>query len=316
MYLWKGVKSMKAIFNQTINRMFRLKNVLIYFGIVVIPTILIALGIRFGSDELSLSEIQSMVNGIYMLVVFLWLTGIPFIVNIVAHGTGLFASEEAEGTMSILVAKPVNRYEIVLGKVLGLAVASFVYQIISLIFSQFIFYFLSGVDVDTVSVFASSIPSVLLYSLFVTIFFTALSSAMSVIFKKKIAGIIIALLFLFVTFGVFPIVRSLMQFSNAYTKYHVYLFDFNYHFGLIFQSIQSLFSSDLLSSSANVIVGTLTGTYTQSTYDMDIVAYSGYGFGASPVSYINPTVLTLIYLLVAALLFVFVFWRMNKKDVN
>lgn len=307
---------MKPIFNQTINRMFRLKNVLIYLGIVLVPSVIIALAARFNSGGGSLSEIKTSINAIFMLLVFLWLTGIPYIVNIVSHGTGLFASEESEGTMSLLVSKPVRRSDIVFGKILALITASFIYQIISIVLSYFVFYFFSGIDVDVIVVLISTLPGVLLYSLFVTIFFSALSSAMSMVFKKKVAGIVISLLFLFVAFGIFPVIRSLLMFENLYVTGRVYLFDFNYHFGLIFHNIMSSFNSDLLSSSAMTIVGAFTGVYANPAFDMDVVAFMGYGNSGGVINYINPILLTSTYLIVAVLLFVFVFVRMERKDIN
>lgn len=307
-------KAVKPIFSQTIKRMFRLKEVLIYFSIVLLPVLVVSLSTNRGNDSLY-AEMKS-VQGTFFILSFLWLTGIPFIINLLAHGTGLFASEEAEGTMPLLVIKPVRRYEIVLGKILALFTASMMYQVITLVLSLFVFYFLAGLDADSVQMLLKITPGILLYATVISLFFTALSSAMSVIFKKKIAGIIIALLFVFAAYGIIPAFKGMLIMTGAYEKFYLYIFDFNYHLGLLFKTFVLIFSRSGTTISAMSNIDSVIGNYMIHKNDMDVIRPPGYINSGIELTYINPVLLTAVYIILSALLFAFVFRRMNKKDLG
>ena len=81
-FSWMEAKAVKPIFSQTIKRMFRLKEVLIYFSIVLLPVLVVSLSTNRGNDSLY-AEMKS-VQGTFFILSFLWLTGIPFIINLLA----------------------------------------------------------------------------------------------------------------------------------------------------------------------------------------------------------------------------------------
>jgi len=306
----------KAIFNQTIKRMFRLRGLLLYFGILLLVVLFASLSSGRGLHKESLFFEVSYSQGFLLIISFIWLTGIPYIINLSAKGIGLFAGEEAEGTMSLLAMKPVKRYEIVLGKLLGLFAGSIIYQLISLVFAIFIFAAIASLDSDAILQMLGSIPGLLLYALLLTLFFIALSGTMSVIFKKRVAGIIVVLLFVFAAYGIIPLFRGLFMISGLYERYRMYIFDISYQFGVIFKTFILLFSRTDITMAALDSLDAFFGDFFISKSDMDIILPPGYSRQWVNVSYISPAFLIVLYLLITALLFAFIFVRMNKKDLG
>jgi ABC-type transport system involved in multi-copper enzyme maturation permease subunit len=116
---------------------------------------------------------------------------------IMAIGSGLFATEESEGTMRILLAKPITRESVIFGKILGLIAGSFIYMITTLIISVTLYSLITGLDKDVLLSLLSIVPSYIIYGIFVIIFLSSIASLFSSLFKKRIPAIILLIVFIF-----------------------------------------------------------------------------------------------------------------------
>lgn len=311
---------MKSIYLQTLKRLFRPLNMIIYYLVMLVASVGVSLFLRYGisNGEMNLQGMVISTKALIYILAFVWLTGMPFIVNLVAHGTGLFATEEYEGTMVLLVSKPVSRTQIVSGKLLALITSCLFHQAAALILTYSVISAFSGVDPDVLTMLLSVFPGIMLYGLFVTLFFTSIAGAMSTIFRKKVGAIVISLVFVFITFAVFPIVRSVLQSFDIYEKYFIYIFDVNYHFGTVFNSAVGLFTSVAMPREILSILGAFTGTYVPVSVDPDISALDVNSFRNSyaQADFINIIVLLAVYSAVMVVLYFFTYRRMNRKDIS
>jgi ABC-type transport system involved in multi-copper enzyme maturation permease subunit len=123
---------MAGVISFTVERILKIKNILFIFLIVLLGL----MGMSFGFKEMvsdltkiNLETQKQMTVGLFGVVSFMWLTGIPFLMIITGFGSGLIANEETDGTFLLLVSKPVKRYKIVLGKFIGLLYSGFILQV-------------------------------------------------------------------------------------------------------------------------------------------------------------------------------------------
>lgn len=308
---------MKAIFNRTLTSMFKPLSIIIYFFLTIIITILMSISSNYIDISKISIEIQKIsVVSTFTLFVFVWITGIALFLFIMALGSGIFSQEESEGTMRILLGKPISREAVIFGKILGIITGSFIYMSVSLIFSVTIYSLILSLDKDVFQALIKVVPRFLLYGLFVIIFFTSITSINSSIFKKRIPSIIILTIFIIITFGVLPIVRSIFTYSgNGYERYKLYIVDTNYHMGNIYSYIMDLDNSVKLSPDSKTGLGTFTGIYIPSREDPDI-DNSGYMLNVKKNNYLDSGLTFLVYSLITISAYSVCYIRMKKKDIS
>ena len=307
---------MKTIFMKTLSGMFKPVIAGIYFGLTFLVSLIFII-LRF--DKTSISLITDSALSVVIFMFFLIQCGIISIITITLTGSGMFATEEAEGTMRILASKPIKRSSIVTGKLLGVATGSFIYMITSTVLTLTSLGILSGIDVDVFKLVISKMPSTILYGIFIIFFFLGVSGLLSTIFKKKIPAIIIIIVYLLLSFGVFPIVRNIMTSygENKYSRFKIYLVDTNYHLGAIYSSILNTTGNIELSDDSKQLIGVFTGMYIAKTKDLDLMDNSNnYPYTVATNNTINNNLLLIIYSLTAITCYAFTYIRMERKDIN
>ena len=140
---------MKVLFSKTFIKMFKLIPVVAcviisgFFGFILSNQYLGLMSQK--PTYLSLSQDILM---FYAVLAFVLLVGMLIWIICSNSGSGLFASEIHEGTMRLLLSKKISRLELVIGKVGGMLVGSFVYLVISFATFLMVFIILSGVEKD------------------------------------------------------------------------------------------------------------------------------------------------------------------------
>ncbi len=304
---------MRAIFEKTLRNMFKPIILIIYFIILIFITILMYLGSREDNSLLVTipSQIES-IKTIYSLFVFIYLSGIALIIMMMIFGLDIFATEEYEGTMKILVAKPVSRSSIVLGKMIGLILGSLIYFISSLIVSITIFSIFSNLDKDVFIGLIKLIPNFLIYGIFMILIFSSIMSFLSSLFKKKVPSIIITVLLVLGIFGFLPILRQITLNRNNYFSSNLYYIDINAQFGNIYMSLieEGKESNELYDQTISMY----TGRYVNTVYDPDLENENYTSLKKNDVY--NIPILFGIYLLFSFGLFYLSYRRMIKKDIT
>lgn len=303
---------MRTIFDKTLRNMFKPIMMIIYFVVTIFITSLLIISSM--KNNTLLVTIPSQIESIkitYSLFVFFWLSGIALIIMIMIFGLDIFATEEYEGTMRILVAKPVSRKSIVLGKILGLLLGSFIYYMGSLLISISIFSLFLRLDKDVFIGLVYMLPSLILYGIFIILLFSSIMSLLSSLFKKKVPSIIILIILILGIYGVLPIARIITIQREIYYESKLYVVDVNSHFGNILMSLieNGKEENELYSETISLF----TGRYINSNYDPDMTDSNAY---IKKNDYINVSLLSSIYILTSIVLFAFSYRIMTKKDIT
>lgn len=304
---------MRAIFEKTLRNMFKPIIISIYFIILILITILMYMGSK---DDNSLlvtipSQIES-IKTVYSLFVFMYLGGIAVIIMMMIFGLDIFATEEYEGTMKILVAKPVSRSSIVFGKIIGLLIGSLIYFISSLVVSVTIFLLFNNLDKDVFIGLLKLFPNFIIFGMFMILIFSSIMSFLSSLFRKKVPSIIITVLLVLGIFGVLPILRQITLNRNNYFSSKLYYIDINSQFGNIYMSLieQGNESNELYDQT----IAMYTGRYVNSDYDPDLENESYISLKKNDIY--NIPILVGSYLIFSFGLFYLSYRRMIKKDIT
>ncbi len=308
---------MKTIFNRTLTSMFKPLGVSIYYSLVIISTILFSIAYLVGDSYQTIESQKLAITEIYVLLNFIWLSGILLNLKVLITGTGLFAAEESSGTMRMLFARPLKRSAIIIGKILGLFVGSLIYMISSIVISMGLYSLIIGIDRDVLLNILKIIPSFIIYGLFIIILFGGLSSLFSSLFKGRVPALIIMIILVLLTFGILPIGRLILSSFGKYEKFYIYYLDTNYHIGNIYVDILEKNDNFKMSPVVEDSLGVFTGAYVSNYDDKDKTDESYVYYSQRERSkLLNTSYIFIIYSAIAVASYIVCFNRMSKKDIN
>ena len=124
--------------------------------------------------------------GIYYILVFMWVLGIPFLIMISAKGISLIANELSEGTLGLLVSMKISRYQIILYKWFALYAATILLGLLGLLGTISTISFISGMDENIRQEIMKSLPYLIQYLFVVGFIFSSIAMLMSLFIKSKI----------------------------------------------------------------------------------------------------------------------------------
>ncbi len=226
-------------------------------------------------------------------------TSIVFSIIISVSTAPMISFEIREGTMLMLVSKPISRANIFLSKFLAVFTFGFLINLISLsitcllTYARYPFY-------DVLPFFLV----ILVYSLIILVFFECLTMGLSCILRKPRTVLIIPvgfIIFLFLVFLMFKPLLLLGGETNLYEKYHLYIFDLSYHFA----NAYFLLVDNLL----NIEPSLIFVMYNVAEYD------DGFG-NIVYTNYVSP-IFSLILLISIAVLAVSIgYFYFKKRDIS
>lgn len=303
---------MKVIFNKTLRNMYKPVILGLYFGVIIFFTLIFVLTTR-SNNALSILEQIETIKTTYTSFNFIYLSGIGLIFLMMVFGVDIFATEEYEGTMRILVAKPVSRRSIVIGKVLGLLIGTFIYYISSLIISITLYSLLLRLDKDVFIGVMSIIPSFIVFAIFMIFIFTSIASLLSSLFRKKTPAIVVFVVLVIIIYGLIPISRNILMERGRYQDLKLQYLDTNSHFGNIYMSLVEQGKEDNELYSQTIIM--FTGRYRMDNRDPDIEEQGNF-IKMQKSNLVNVPLVTIIYTSISLVLFYISYNIMTKKDIT
>lgn len=303
---------MKVLFSKTFIKMFKLIPVVAcviisgFFGFILSNQYLGLMSQK--PTYLSLSQDILM---FYAVLAFVLLVGMLIWIICSNSGSGLFASEIHEGTMRLLLSKKISRLELVIGKVGGMLVGSFVYLVISFATFLMVFIILSGVEKDILRMVLAATLAFINYGIILIFILGGLATFLSSCFKKKVPAILILVALAALIFGIIPFARIFLTNTGKYDTYHLYLFDINYHLSLIFNQFLMLVGDFNTMLGDLSMFGMFTNLYSYGVTDFDLGNHAVYTLNQS----LNSGLITAVYLALASGLYVLSYRRMDKKDI-
>jgi len=256
-----------------------------------------------------------MMNGIFIIMSFIWIAGIPLVL-LAAMTCGSFISkEEQDGTLLLLASKPIRRYEIIIGKFFAFLVSTMILELIAFLLAPLLTFNLLDLDPSALTSMLNMVPSLYLYSLFVTFVFGAISATLSVLSRNRVKVVMVLVALTILIYFGFSIIRGWTVPLGVYDKYGMNYFDVNYQLGnsYVFFLEQS---GVKIMPPIQGILGQFTGVYEatdpEMVFDPDL--------GAMPSSlelkkYNTPLVSLSIWLGLAVFLLVAGILKFEKKEI-
>ena len=305
---------MKVLMFKTFTKMFKV------LPFVIISILSSLLGFLFSNIYENLMRyvltfdcFSNNILNIYSLFAFMIIAGILIWVICSNCATGLFASEIHEGTMRLLLSKEISRFNLVLSKILGMLLGSFVYLINSFSIFMLIFCLFTNVEKDILLLIIKATILFIIYGIVVIFIVGGVGAFLSSVFKKKVPAILIMICLGGLIFGIIPILRIILISQGYYSQFHLYFLDINYHFGLIFKNFLSMLGDLSLSQNVNQLFTIFTNLYTQGMGDIDIILNNTSYFVIN--NSLNSLVIVISYIIGAIALYGLSFRIMMKKDI-
>ncbi len=227
-----------------------LKTFIYIFVISIISYYLIFETAGIGSPTLSLLDVQSKLVSSYFMFGFFIIIGIPFILYLVLLSAGAISREIDKGTFLLIFSRPVKRFDVLLGKFLGIFLYFFLINAFILFLLPSLGSLFLGLSKSTLFLLYKTSFALLIYSIFITAFMVSLAFVFSSKFKKTI---VTAVILFIIVLGIF-----LMPLANLGGQETVYTNSFA-SLGL---NVLNGFNLDLYPNSKTNF-GQITGTYSQ-----------------------------------------------------
>ncbi len=194
--------------------------------------VLVSLGWQWGLERLPLHMQTHYMLGNFLSISFIWIVGFFLALMVSATAASFISKESSDGTLLLLVSKPISRWQIVLGKLSALALNAIFLEAIILLLLVLLFWFLLPLEIDTFKALLGAIPWVVLYSLIVTLTLGSISIALSALMRSRVKIMVIVMVIIIFVF-LFGFIAHVM-FPETYEDYHLYYLDMSHHLGNIF----------------------------------------------------------------------------------
>lgn len=242
----------------TFKSLLKWKSTLIYLLIISIVPIILGFVLRemYQNSSSMLSQVNQTI-GIYNIEVFMWILGVPFLLNASAKGIGLISNEISDGTLGLLVSMKISRFKILFYKWIALYIVMIILGIVSIFLNYSIITIVSNMDYNVKIQLVGTIPNLIKYLLIIGFIVSALSILISLIIKSKINAVLSMTVFIIFIFLISPLFRNFLV--GYYDKYYLYYFDLNYHFSLIYFNFINV--NNILTPEAQSIMGMFMGIF-------------------------------------------------------
>jgi ABC-type transport system involved in multi-copper enzyme maturation permease subunit len=300
------------VMEQTVKELMGLKRLALVITAGLIPAIFFGAVVwreSFRSGAMSLEMQTHTFVGYFLIFSFIWIAGFYIAYMIITTGMDFVSKEAEEGTLLLMVSKPIGRFQFILGKFLALLVTTLLIELVVLFGSILIFWALLGLEPESVRALVGLVFWIFLYSVLIAILFDALTIAISTLFKGKVIKTVLTMLLVMLVFGVGPILR--MVWPTAYENYHLYYIDPGYHLGNAYVSASEQAISGRMTPQSQAYLGIFTGTYKAGMEELVLAMFTGSSESFDPdihamppsleqTDYLNPLVSVLLCLVVSA----------------
>ncbi len=255
-----------VIMFKTLRDLFSVRRSVLYLIAIAIPVV-------FGSymfvnnpfGDFSLSEMgllmqNQMVGSFFVIMSFMWIAGLPLAFLSIATCGDFVSKEQQDGTLLVLVSKPVRRYEIILGKFLAFMVNVALLEAVAFLLSLSLVSSIMNLDTYILNQLLSILPVLFLYSLLVAFVFSSLATAFSSFSRNRIKTLIALVGITILIFFGFTVIRNWTVEYGIYEGYGLNYLDVNYHLGNAYVFLLDSSGMRLMPISQGVL-GMFTGVY-------------------------------------------------------
>ena len=130
------------VMEKTIRELMSLRRLAVVIIAGLAPAIFFGAAIwreSFRSGIMSLEMQTHSLVGYFLLISFVWIAGFYIAYVITASGMDFVSKEEEDGTLLLIVSKPISRFQFILGKFLALLVTTLLLELVILFGSIVVF---------------------------------------------------------------------------------------------------------------------------------------------------------------------------------
>lgn len=313
---------------KTIGDLMTLRRTLAVVGFGLLPPVVLAATwwrTLFQNGTMSFEMQTGYLVGAFMVMAFLWQAGFYLAYSGIAFpGLEMVAKEESQGTLLMMVSKPISRVQFLLGKFLALVLTALVLELVLLLGTLVAFWAIIGIDPYTLNVLLGLVPWIFLFSIIVSILFAAISIALSALVKNNAMRSVVMLLVLGLVFAAGPMMRAMW--SDKYESYHLYYVDGSYNLGNAYVMFLDKAEQGRMLPQAQAWLGLSTGAYRAGPQTL-LVMFLGGPAGFDPdigamspslerTTYLAPAVSVILCLLAGLIAFGVGAVAMNRKEVQ
>lgn len=265
------------------------------------------------SENKSLEAQTQTILDYFTMFAFLWVAGFFLAMAVASTAAGFISKEHDEGTLLILISKPVGRFEIVLGKFFALVISSLLLQGITLCLCVVGLWAMLSLDPYVVRSLLGLLPWVFLYSILVVLVFGSIAVALSSLMRSRTKIMLILMVVVMLTFFIGMVPRT--AFSDAYVSYYLYYGDLGYHLGNTMVLLLDQSSGWRMMPSNQIMMAVFTGTYPfspEGSFDPDIGAWPS---SLEMTNYVPPLASLAIWITACAGAMVLSAVAMRRKEI-
>lgn len=223
-----------VVFINNFRNLLNWKSTLIYIVVMsILPTIIgSVLKSEIYDGSMSMASQIDFTIGIYYILVFMWVLGIPFLIVASAKGIGLISNEISEGTLGLLVSMKISRYQIVLYKWITLYLVILLLGILGIFTNITIISTVANMDNNIKALLIESVPQLIKYLILIGFIFSTLAILLSLLIKSKVVAIVSITFYIVIIFLIIPLFKNFL--FSYYEKFFLYYLDLNYQFSLMY----------------------------------------------------------------------------------
>ena len=249
-----------------------------------------------------------------LFVTYFMIAGLVLALFTAVFVSGFVASEVNNGTMLILVSKPIRRWEIIFGKFIAYFGYIMILETVALFITVYILVTFSGCNLSLIIPLVGYIPILLVYALFITLVFGSITITFSTICKNRSSALMIMVGLILLIYLVFFILRTIG--SGFYLDYQLYHLDLGYHLGNVFTWLLQQNGIDLMPMT-QMMISMFSGTYDISSTVNLFEPDQGFILPTLELSnYYKPWQSFLIWVLMVVGLISLALYNLKKKEIN
>lgn len=262
---------------------------------------------------LPLATQEQLLTSAFAQLTFIWAAGLPlmaFVGILTANGV---ARSEQQGTVRILLSKPILRRQVLLGKYLAVVVFGSLTALAGVLIAGSTVYAVSGASVAALdgSIVPYLLPS-LAYAFVVVTFVASVGTGVAVLTGSRLKTALATLL-VPTTFYGFMFGRIITR-GGTYEQFQLYWVDVNYHFGNLFTTVYDAFGMSF-SPITHSQLGPITGVYDASNWGQDPLV-GGFTGSVPEVGYVPAIASVAVLLALAVVVLVGSVSWFGTKDIS
>jgi ABC-2 type transport system permease protein len=283
-----------------------------YYGLSYLLAIGFTSTVRDDLGTARLFTQEQVLIEVYSQFSFVWLVTFPMIFVAILTAT-VIAGEAEKGTLTLLLSKPVRRWEPLLGKVIGIILFGTLMMLSGLLLGGVFVFQESGASAAALSnSIISLLPGTIVYAFFVSVFVTCIGTLVGVHTGSRLKTALLTAI-VPVLFFAFIFVRILPT-QAIYEDYYLYVVDVNYHFAHLYVSVQSALGTSF-NPGTQQSFNTVSGVYDVAGSWQDPLL--GGIVGAVPLAgYVPPILSVAIIMLLAIGVLAFAVVKFDRMDIS